>query len=232
MNARYALCVSPITRRRRVGGLRRAGIAVTMAHASFFETVPRMSDSAADTATHDPARLDGLLRDVASGDRAAFESLYRSSSSRLMGVCMRVLNDRGEAEDVLQEVYVRIWHKAAQFDSGKASAITWLATIARNKAIDRMRARPSGVQFAPVELVDALPDDGVTPSQASEHADDRARLDACMDTLEPRRRTLIHAAFFDGSTYEELARRAGSPLGSVKSWIRRGLLQLRACLEP
>ncbi|WP_101927387.1 MULTISPECIES: sigma-70 family RNA polymerase sigma factor [Luteimonas] len=190
-----------------------------------------MSDPAAETPLHATPGLDSLLRDVAAGDQRAFESLYRSSAPRLMAICLRVLHDRGEAEDVLQEVYVRIWHKAAQFDAGKASAMTWLGTIARNRAIDRVRSRPSNVQLAPVELVDALPDDGATPAQAGEQADDNARLQACMDTLEPKRRGLIRAAFFDGSTYEELARRAGSPLGSVKSWIRRGLLQLRACLE-
>jgi RNA polymerase sigma-70 factor (ECF subfamily) len=188
-----------------------------------------MSD--ATTVMHDPGHLDALLRDVAAGDRSAFESLYRSSAPRLMAICLRLLRDRGEAEEVLQEAFVRVWHKASQFDAGKASAITWLATIARNKAIDRLRARGSDLQLAPIEIIESLPDEGAGPAQVSEHAADGARLQTCMDTLEPRRRSLIRAAFFDGSSYEELARRASLPLGSVKSWIRRGLLQLRTCLE-
>lgn len=210
--------------------LRRIGIGVTMADACRCpESVIRMSDSV--VVTHDPAHLDALLRDVAAGDRSAFESLYRHSAPRLMAICLRLLRDRGEAEEVLQEAFVRVWHKASQFDAGKASAITWLATIARNKAIDRLRARPSELALAPIEIIQSLPDEAASPARISEQADDGARLQACMEILEPRRRSLIHAAFFDGSTYDELSRRAGLPLGSVKSWIRRGLLQLRACLE-
>lgn len=174
--------------------------------------------------------LDAQLSRAAEGDRDAFEAVYRASASRLFGICLRVLRDREEAEDALQEVYVRVWRKAGQFDAARAGAATWLATIARNTAIDRLRARPQA-QLAPVDLVEAMPDDADTPVEASARADDHARLDACFETLEPRRRRLIRAAFFDGSTYEELARRAGSPLGTVKSWIRRGLMQLRVCLE-
>lgn len=183
------------------------------------------------TATADEPGLDVWLGRVADGDQRAFESLYRASASRLLGICIRVLHDRDEAEDALQDVYVRIWRKAAQFDPARAAATTWLATIARNTAIDRLRARPQH-QLAPVELIEAMPDGGDTPLESTERAGDRSRLETCFDTLEPRRRRLIRAAFFDGATYEELAQRAGSPLGSVKSWIRRGLLQLRACLEP
>jgi len=183
------------------------------------------------TATATEPGLDSWLAQIADGNQSAFESLYRASASRLLGVCIRVLHDREEAEDALQDVYVRIWRKAAQFDPARAAAATWLATIARNTAIDRLRARPHH-QLAPIELIEAVPDDGDTPLESTERAGDRARLDTCFETLEPRRRGLIRAAFFDGATYEELAQRVGSPLGSVKSWIRRGLLQLRTCLEP
>ncbi|MET0328108.1 MAG: sigma-70 family RNA polymerase sigma factor [Luteimonas sp.] len=183
----------------------------------------------APAATAEPG-LDLWLGRVADGDRDAFEALYRASAGRLLGICIRVLQDRQEAEDALQDVYVRVWRKATQFDASRAGAATWLATVARNTAIDRLRARPA-VQLAPVDLVEAMADDGETPLESTARADDRVRLDHCFETLEPRRRRLIRAAFFDGSTYEELARRAGAPLGSVKSWIRRGLLQLRACLE-
>lgn len=215
----------------RAVGLRDAGVADTMALAPRCKTMACMTELHDATSTSDAGRLADLLRDVAGGDRDAFETLYRSSAPRLMAICLRVLHDRGEAEDVLQDVFVRIWHKAAQFDAGKAGAMAWLATIARNKAIDRVRARPANLALAPIELVDDIADEQPTPLQGSERAQERSRLDACMAALESQRRTLIRAAFFDGSTYEELARRAGAPLGSVKSWIRRGLMQLRTCLE-
>jgi RNA polymerase sigma-70 factor (ECF subfamily) len=175
--------------------------------------------------------LAASLRSVADGDRAAFEQLYRATSGKLFGVCLRVLPDRGEAEEVLQEVYATVWRKAAQFDASRASPITWLAMIARNKAIDRLRATPAGVRGAPVELAEQIADPGASPQDGAESSDSNARLAQCLDRLDSRRRSLIRTAFFEGVTYEDLAARIGSPLGSVKSWIRRGLLQLRACLE-
>lgn len=207
---------------------RRAPVRMAVHHFPGFARRMPQHDA---TATATEPGLDVWLAQVADGNQRAFESLYRASASRLLGVCIRVLNDREEAEDALQDVYVRIWRKAAQFDPARAAATTWLATIARNTAIDRLRARPQH-QLAPVELIEAMPDDGETPLESTERAGDRSRLDTCFETLEPRRRRLIRAAFFDGATYEELAQRVGSPLGSVKSWIRRGLLQLRTCLEP
>lgn len=173
----------------------------------------------------------GLLVDVARGDRDAFERLYRATSSRLFAVCLRVLSDRAEAEDVLQEVYTTIWHKAEQFDPGRASAMAWMAMVARNRAIDRLRAPGHAVRTTAIELGDELPDGGATPADEAEAHTERERLQRCMQRLDDRRRGLIRTAFFEGATYEELARRSGAPLGSVKSWIRRGLMQLRTCLE-
>ncbi|WP_460814830.1 sigma-70 family RNA polymerase sigma factor [Luteimonas pelagia] len=174
--------------------------------------------------------LEPLLARVAGGDRTAFEALYRASAPRLFGICLRLLRDRGEAEDVLQEVFTTVWDKAARYDAGKARATTWLSTVARNRCIDRLRAAPTA-RPAPVELVESLPDEGPTPAQQASAAGERARLLGCMEELEERRRGLIRTAFFEGATYEELARRIDAPLGTVKSWIRRGLLQLRDCLE-
>lgn len=175
--------------------------------------------------------LAGVIAAVAGGDRVAFEKLYRATSSKLFGVCLRVLPDRDEAEDVLQEVYTTVWRKAGQFDASRAGSITWLAMIARNKAIDRLRANPAASRTAPIEVAEAVADPGPSPLHVAEAATDNERLGACMDQLDTRRRSLIRTAFFDGATYEELAARIGSPLGSVKSWIRRGLIQLRECLE-
>ena len=112
-----------------------------------------------------------------------------------------------------------------------ADVLAWLATIARNRAVDRLRALPARGALASIDVAGEIADGGASPLQTATAADDRTRLEACMEQLEPRRRGLIRAAFFDGSTYEELAERIASPLGSVKSWIRRGLLQLRGCLD-
>lgn len=172
-----------------------------------------------------------LLLDVASGDRNAFERLYRLASPRLFSICLRVLPDRAEAEDVLQEVFTSIWHKAEQFDPGRAGAMAWMAMIARNRCIDRLRTPGHAARSTAIELGDDLPGNGASPADEAEASSERERLQRCMDTLDERRRGLIRTAFFEGATYEELASRSGAPLGSVKSWIRRGLLQLRTCLE-
>lgn len=176
-------------------------------------------------------REQALLRRIADGDRTAFDQLYRATAARLFGVCLRVLPDRAEAEDVLQEVYVAVWRKAPQFSPDKSSAMTWLASIARHRAIDRLRATPSLVARHPVELPELETDPDAAPAARAEAESERSQLDRCLSQLDARRRTLIRTAFFDGATYEDLARRTGSPLGSIKSWIRRGLQQLRACLE-
>jgi RNA polymerase sigma-70 factor (ECF subfamily) len=182
-------------------------------------------------ADHGPEALDALLARVAGGDQGAFEHLYRDASPILLGICLRVLPDRGEAEDVLQDVFVTIWRKAAQYDAARARALTWMGAIARHRAIDRLRTLPAALNRAPTVFIDEAPDPGPSPSAHAESSADKARLDECVDQLEPRRRDLIRTAFFDSVTYEELAARTGSPIGSIKSWIRRGLLQLRACLE-
>jgi RNA polymerase sigma-70 factor, ECF subfamily len=172
-----------------------------------------------------------LLARVALGDRAAFEALYKETSSRLFGICLRVLNQRAEAEEVLQEVYTSVWRKAGQFDPTRASAMSWLSMMARNRSIDRLRATPARQSGTSLEMAQEIEDPGASPAQQAEALTDRARLEHCLQQLEPRRHSLIRAAFFEGSTYEELAARIEAPLGSVKSWIRRGLLQLRTCLE-
>jgi RNA polymerase sigma-70 factor (ECF subfamily) len=176
--------------------------------------------------------LDKLLKDIALGNRQAFEKLYRDSSPQLFAICLRIVSQRSEAEDVLQEVFATVWRKAAQFDVERAGAMSWLAMIARNKAIDRLRSQPQARKFEPLELADEIADPIASPQRDAQAAGERDRLDECMKRLDDRRRSLIRAAFFDGSTYEELAARVGSPLGTVKSWIRRALLQLRECLEP
>ena len=174
--------------------------------------------------------LEHLLGEVAGGNGAAFERLYRATSAKLFGICLRLLRERSDAEDVLQEVYAVIWRKAGQYDAAIASPISWLAMIAHNKSVDRLRADNGSRHALPIEFADDL-SDGTTAHGAAEQAGDQRRLDGCLAELDARRRTLIRTAFYEGVTYEELAQRSGTPLGTVKSWIRRGLMQLRSCLE-
>ena len=181
-----------------------------------------------------PTDTDGLrdlLVAVAGGDGTAFERLYQATSAKLFGICLRVVKQRSDAEDVLQDVYTNIWRKAAQFDASRASAITWLAMMARNKSIDRLRAGGNERNTVAIDLIEDLRDPNPSAFARAEASDQHRRLDACLGELEVQRRNLIRIAFFEGATYEELAARSGSPLGTIKSWIRRGLLRLKACLE-
>jgi RNA polymerase sigma-70 factor (ECF subfamily) len=176
--------------------------------------------------------LAAALVRVAAGDRAALRNVYQDTSAKLFGVCLRILKDRSEAEDVLQDVYVTVWRKAAAFDPGRASPITWWVAIARNRAIDRLRASALGRRMEPIEAADAVSDPAPAAVERIELAQQHQRLARCLEELEARHASAIRAAFLEGATYEELAASMRVPLGTMKSWIRRGLLKLRACLEP
>lgn len=176
-------------------------------------------------------QLSAAIRRVAAGDRAALRLVYDETAAKLFGVCLRILDDRNEAEDVLQEVYLNVWRKAGTFDEARASPITWLVAMARNRAIDRLRSGRVRRLSEPVEAADQIPDDAPLAAETLETAQERARLGACLDELEAHHSAAIRAAFLEGLTYEELARRSDVPLGTMKSWIRRGLAKLRACLE-
>lgn len=178
--------------------------------------------------TTDP--LADLLPRIASGDRLAMRRLYDATSAKLFGVCLRILSDRDESEDVLQEVYLTIWRRADRFDAGRASVMAWISTIARNRAIDRLRARGPLAYADPVEDLE-IEDEAPRAEALLEAAQDGAALGRCLSELDDRTQAVIRTAFFEGITYEALARRLHAPLGTVKSWIRRGLLKLKGCLE-
>jgi RNA polymerase sigma-70 factor (ECF subfamily) len=174
-------------------------------------------------------RQNRLLASVAHGDEKAFAELYRETSGRVFGVIVRMMPDRGEAEDILQEVYASAWRRADTFDPARGSAITWLITLGRNRTIDRMRQHREellGDDEAP-DIADEAP----TPAAAAESSEERRRLEQCLDRLEPQQKSAVREAFFTGATYSELAQRLAVPLGTMKSWIRRSLMQLRTCLE-
>jgi len=171
------------------------------------------------------------LARVPAGDRAALQTVYRLTSAKLFGVCLRILGERSEAEDVLQEVYVTVWRKAADFDAGRASPMTWLIAIARNRAIDRLRATKQSRRMEPIEAADDVADSSASADRALESSQDSARLHGCLDGLAGHERAALRGAYFDGNTYEDLATRMKVPLGTMKSWIRRAMIKLKSCLE-
>jgi RNA polymerase sigma factor (sigma-70 family) len=165
---------------------------------------------------------------VASGDRAAFEEVYRKTSAKLFGLCLHILPSRQEAEDVVQEVYIAVWRRASSFDPDRGAAMTWLITLTRNRAIDRLRA--SGAVAARPIAFDGGEDLAPSASDALETGDEARRLSDCIGTLNGGEALLIRTAFFQGSSYTELAARTETPLGTIKSRIRRALIKLRDCL--
>ena len=176
------------------------------------------------------AALSAALQQVGSGDAAALKEVYDRTSAKLFGVCLRILGEPTEAEDVLQEVYVAVWRNAAAFNADRASPISWLAAIARNRSIDRVRARHPDRAIdidAARDIADAAP----LASSVLEASQESQRLSGCLGELDRQHQAAIRAAFLDGHTYEALASQAGVPLGTMKSWIRRSLNRLRVCLE-
>lgn len=170
-----------------------------------------------------------LLRATAAGDRRALATLYQRTSAKLYGICLRLLASESEAQEVLQDVYVTVWQKADRYDEAKASPITWLAVMARNKAIDRLRSRKPGSDG--LDAAADVADDSPSAFEIIEQGEEHGRLADCIDELEPNHGAMIRAAFLDGQTYSQLAEREAVPLGTMKSWIRRALLRLRGCLE-
>jgi RNA polymerase sigma-70 factor (ECF subfamily) len=175
-------------------------------------------------------RLAGALRRVGEKDASALEEVYASTSAKLFGICLRILKDREEAEDALQEVYVKVWRSAASFDPARASPITWLATLARNRAIDNLRSSARSRGTEPIEAGLEVADPQKDAFSAAAEGQDRVRLTACIGELDQHQSAAIRSAFLEGATYGELAERSKIPLGTMKSWIRRGLLRLRECL--
>lgn len=166
---------------------------------------------------------------VASGRKDALKTVYDATSAKLFGIILRLVRDREAAEDVLQEVYVKVWNRAGRFNAERASPITWLATIARNSAIDHLR-RTGRRAEDPGDMLPDVADDAANADEMLCSAEDKAALARCMEELKPDHRRCIRLAYFDGLTHSQLAERLGMPLGTMKSWVRRGLLGLKGCL--
>ncbi|MGH8456338.1 MAG: sigma-70 family RNA polymerase sigma factor [Stenotrophobium sp.] len=181
----------------------------------------------------DAEHLTQLLAATAAGDQRAFRELYTSSSSQLFGLLIRILKRRDWAEEALQDCFLKIWQKAATYEPGKGAPLTWLMTVARYRALDLLRMKRPEVE---------MPEEGEEPpysmADATESPEDRAvesegmgRLENCMKGLQEEQRQSVLLAYYEGYTHQELAERLRAPLGTVKSWVRRGLARLRECLE-
>jgi RNA polymerase sigma-70 factor, ECF subfamily len=176
------------------------------------------------------ARLTEALVRTGAGDRSAFESLYRATSAKLFGVCLRIFPERQEAEEALQDAYLTIWNRAGSFQAGRASPISWLVAVTRNRAIDRLRASGKA-KYVPVEEAAEIADPAPRADALLLGAGEDRALHGCIETLETRDAHFIRAAFLGGATYAQLAEAEGAPLPTVKSRIRRALIKLRACME-
>jgi len=177
------------------------------------------------------------LARISIGDHRAFEYLYQQTSAHLLGVAHRILRRRDLAEDVVHDVFVTVWTRAHQYNGALARPMTWLITMVRNRSIDRLRAR--GIEFSPAPHADEEgPDRHAADAEAKAAGDDAARafegarIGACMERLNAAHRQCLALAYYQGLTHAEVATRLDAPLGSVKVWIRRGLAQLRSCLQP
>ncbi len=173
--------------------------------------------------------IENLIARVALGDRDAFSRLYDAVAPKLLGVALRVLEDRASAEDAMQDAFVKIWRNADRYAVTGHSPMTWLIAIARNTAIDRLRRR------RPVDDIDALaevlPAVGACGEAAAMARSEVARITACLDELDPDRRDAVRGAYLDGRSYADLAAQHGVPLNTMRTWLRRSLLRLRECMS-
>ena len=180
--------------------------------------------------------LQGLLAATAKRDEKAFLSLYEATSAKLFGVALRILKREDWAEDVVQDSYVNIWNNASSYSARLSAPMTWMTSIVRNRCLDWLR-RPSlevsaeRDEDAGGSLIDRVATDDPGPFERLAQANDSKAIGRCLQNLDARQRQAVALAFFEGLSHSELATRMQEPLGTVKTWVRRGLERLRICLE-
>ncbi|MCM2291499.1 sigma-70 family RNA polymerase sigma factor [Allorhizobium sp. BGMRC 0089] len=173
--------------------------------------------------------LDYLIARVAMKDRDAFSELYRLTSPKLFGICLRLMKRRMDAEDALQEIFMKIWHRAGQFSGVNASAMAWLCAIARYHCIDLIRLHAP--VSTPLDVAMDQADTSHDPEQIAINSSEGRRIDRCMEALEAKRAKAVRQAYVEGLSYQELASAFDVPLNTMRTWLRRSLLTLRECLD-
>lgn len=175
------------------------------------------------------ADLEQVISRIALADRKAFDALYEEAGPKLFAVAMRMLKDREKAEDALQDVFVKIWQKASTYREGRQAPMAWLVTIARNHAIDMIRAEKQA--HDDIEDHYELASSDPTPEQAAIGSGERQRISDCLNELEPRKAEAVVSAYIEGYSYQELSDRYEIPLNTMRTWLRRSLISLKDCLE-
>ncbi len=182
----------------------------------------------------DRDQLKQWLTATASGDQQAFQKLYTATSPQLYALLLRILRNPDRAQDALQDAYVKIWQKADTYSSERGAPLTWLLSIARYRALDALRRkRPEVAMPEEPDMAATLLEDetSLNPSEENENLQSLDAVQTCLTTLQPQQRESVLLAYYEGLTHQELSSRLGAPLGTVKSWIRRGLMRLRECLS-
>jgi RNA polymerase sigma-70 factor (ECF subfamily) len=172
--------------------------------------------------------LGTLMSRVSLGDRTAYARLYQRTSPKLFGILMRMLKNRSEAEDALQEVFIKVWQRADRFSPEEGKPETWLAAIARNHAIDLIRARKP--EASVLDEAFDLASEAPSPEDAAVNTSEGGRIEMCMKTLESDRADAVKRAYVEGLSYQELADFYNIPVNTMRTWLRRSLLKLRECL--
>ncbi|MEO0438989.1 MAG: sigma-70 family RNA polymerase sigma factor [Pseudomonadota bacterium] len=173
--------------------------------------------------------IEALIAEVAMGNKEAFSRLYDATSGKLLSVCLRVLDERAAAEDAMQEVFFKVWKNASRFKVTGHSPMTWLITIARNTAIDRLRGRKVHADVS--EFSDRIAAPERTPEQSALVAAEARRMSTCLGELAMERRDAVKGAYLDGRSYQDLAKQFNVPLNTMRTWLRRSLLSLRECMS-
>jgi RNA polymerase sigma-70 factor (ECF subfamily) len=175
------------------------------------------------------AELVWLLAAVAKGDKAAFERLYGATRAKLYGVLLRILGRPEAADDVMQETYLKVWQMAGKFDPTVASPITWMVAIARNRAIDIVRKKADvSVEDSPEALGVAA--DTPPPLARREMTEELRRLLGCLGKLDPEKQRIVLLAYYSGWSREQLSHKLDIPVNTIKTWLRRSLLEIRECM--
>ena len=177
------------------------------------------------------AELQEALIAVSAGDRDSLKTVYDLTSSKLYGTIVRIVRSRERSEDLLQDVFVKVWTRAGRYDPDKGSPITWLSTLARNTALNDVRRVGRAREVSDEILPEVSDDDAMPADDWLCHMEDCEALRRCMEELQNDHRRSIRMAFFEGYSYSQLAERIEVPLGTMKSWIRRGLSALKGCLS-